>query len=163
MELLSQHIDKHPSDLAARMLLAERQIGDDVSSAMVSYEMALQQNPNNYIANNNLAYLYFQQGEIKKAKVYGEKAVELKPNNSAALDTLAQIYVAEKDYKGAISLYDRAITDDMQNEEIYLNYVETLLLADEKVLAKRKFSQREMKQEKSIIREAKLKADYGLE
>jgi putative PEP-CTERM system TPR-repeat lipoprotein len=163
IELLKQHIAKQPQDLAAKMLLAERQIGDDLSAAMITYEMALQQNPDNYIASNNLAYLYLQKGDLNKAKEYGNKAVELEPNNAAALDTLAQIYVAEKDYKEALSLYDRAITDAMQNEEIYLNYVEVLLLADEMFLAKRKLGQREMKEKISIIREAKLKADFGME
>jgi len=163
MELLKQHIDKQPTDLAARMLIAERQIGGDLSAAMATYEVALQQNPNNYVASNNLAYLYLEKGDIEKAKGYGEKAVELEPSNPAALDTLAQIYVAEKDYKEALNLYDRAITDEMQNEEIYLNYVEVLLLAKETALAKRKLSQREMKQQVSITRAAKLKADFGLE
>jgi putative PEP-CTERM system TPR-repeat lipoprotein len=162
-ELLKQHVEKQPKDLAAKMLLAERQIGGDVAGAIATYEVALQQNPNNYIAYNNLAYLYLQKGDIDKAKGFGQKAVELQPNNSAALDTLAQIYVAEKDYKEALSLYERAITDAMQNEEIYLNYVEALLLAEETFLAKRKLGQREMKLEASLIREAKLKADYGLE
>jgi putative PEP-CTERM system TPR-repeat lipoprotein len=161
--LLQKHIDKLPTDLTARMLLAERQIAGDLPGAIATYNVALQQNPNNYIANNNLAYLYLQEGHIDKAKGYGKKAVELEPNNFAALDTLAQIYVAEKDYKEALNLYKRVITDEMQNEEIYLNYVETLLLAGEMFLAERKFSEREMKQLISIVREAKLKADYGFE
>lgn len=162
-EFIKQHIQQQPTDLAAKMLLAERQIGDDLSGAMTTYEAALELNPNNYIASNNLAYLYLQEGDIVKAKTYGKKAVELQPNNAAALDTLAQIYVAEKDYKEALNLYERAITDDMQNEEIYLNYVEALLLAKETVLAKRKLSQRQMKQESSITRITKLKADYSIE
>jgi cytochrome c-type biogenesis protein CcmH/NrfG len=162
-ELLKQHVENQPKDLAAKMLLAERQIGNDVASAMVTYEEALQLNPDNYIASNNLAYLYLQKGDIDKAKKFGEKAVELEPNNPAALDTLAQIFVAEKDYEEALNLYDRAITDAMQNEEIYLNYVEVLLLSEDTFLAKRKLGQREMKQKISIIREARLKADYGIE
>ena len=162
MELLKRHIEQTPTDLAAKMLLAERQITDDLSGAVITYELALQQNPNNYIANNNLAYLYLQKGNIDKAKGYGEQAVALEPDNSAALDTLAQIHVAEKDYQSALDLYARAITDVMQNEEIYLNYVEALLLADETFLAERKLSQREMKQRISIIRKAKLKIDYGI-
>lgn len=163
IDLLSQHVEQHPNDLAAKMLLAERQIGDDVTKAMLTYEVALQQNPNNYIANNNLAYLHLQNGDLQKAKSFGEKAVALKPDNSAALDTLAQILVAEKNYTEAIKLYDRAVNDEMENEEIYLNYVETLLLAEESFLAKRKLGQREMKQQKSIDRISKLKADFGLE
>jgi tetratricopeptide (TPR) repeat protein len=162
MGLLKQHVESNSTDLAAKMLLAERQIADDLSGAMGTYELALQQNPNNYIANNNLAYLYLQQGDIDKAKGYGEKAVALKPDNFAALDTLAQIYVAEKNYQSALDLYNRAITDAMQNEEIYLNYIETLLLAEENFLAERKLSQREMKQSISIIRQEKLKVDYDI-
>jgi putative PEP-CTERM system TPR-repeat lipoprotein len=162
IELLKQHVEKTPTDLTAKMLLAERQITDDVSGAAITYELALQQNPNNYIANNNLAYLYLQKGNISRAKGYGEKAVALKPDNSAALDTLAQIHVAEKDYKSALGLYARAITDAMQNEEIYLNYIEALLLAGKSFLAERKLSQREMKQSISVTRAAKLKVDYGI-
>lgn len=163
MELLEQHVAKLPADTTAIMMLAEKQISGDITAAMLSYEVVLEQNPNNYVANNNLAYLHLQKGDLVKAKGYGKKSVELKPNNAAALDTLAQIYVAEKDYTAALDLYDRAITDAMQNEEIYLNYVETLLSADETFLAKRKLSQREMVQRISIIREAKLKADFDIE
>jgi len=163
MALLEQHVEKQSKDLGAKMLLAERQIGGDATAAIATYELALQQNPDNYIASNNLAYLYLQKGDIDKAKGHGEKAVELKPNNSAALDTLAQIYVAEKDYKEALNLYERAITDAMQNEEIYLNYIEALLLSEDKFLAKRKLGQREMKQKISITREAMLRADFGIE
>jgi putative PEP-CTERM system TPR-repeat lipoprotein len=162
MALLKQHIETLPLDLTARMLLAEKQLVGDTTGAMASYEVALQQNPNNHIALNNLAYLYLQNGNIVKAKEYGAKAVKLAPNSSEALDTLAQIYVAEKDYKEALHLYGRAISDTMQNEEIYLNYVEVLLLAQQILLAERKLSQREMKQEVSIAREAKLKTDYGI-
>jgi len=163
MELLKKHVEKQSTDLGAKMLLAERQMVGDSTAAMVTYELALQQNPDNYIASNNLAYLYLQKGDIDKAMPYGERAVELKPNNSAALDTLAQIYVAEKDYKEALNLYDRAITDAMQNEEIYLNYVEALLLSEDKFLAKRKLGQREMKQKVSITRAAKLRADFDID
>jgi len=163
MEVFKKHVEQQPTDLGAKMLLAERQIVGDTAAAMATYEVALQQNPDNYIASNNLAYLYLQKGDIDKAKAYGERAVELKPNNPAALDTLAQIYVAEKDYKEALNLYDRAITDAMQNEEIYLNYVEALLLAENKFLAKRKLDQREMRQKISITRAAKLKADFDIE
>jgi putative PEP-CTERM system TPR-repeat lipoprotein len=162
MELLKQHVGKLPADLTARMLLAERQLVGDSSGAIVTYEVALQQNPNNYIALNNLAYMHLQDGNIEKAKEYGVKAIKLEPNNAPALDTLAQIFVAEKDYKKALNLYERAIFDSMQNEEIYLNYIEVLLLAEEILLAERKLSQRELKQEISIIRAAKLKTDYGI-
>lgn len=161
-ELLAQHLAKQPNDQAARMLLAERQLETDVSSAMASYEAAIQQNPKNYVARNNLAYLYLQAGEIEKAKEHGKEAVAIKPDNAAALDTLGQIWFAEKEYEKALELYNRAITDDMKNEEIYLNYVEVLLASDKAFLAERKLSQREMKELVSIERLAALKVKYKL-
>lgn len=162
LNLLEQHVASHEWDLGAKMLLAERQISGDAAEAIETYKLALEQNEQNYIAANNLAYLYLEQGNIDLAKFYGEQAVGLQPNNAAALDTLAQVHVAEEDYEEALELYDGAITDAMDNEEIYLNYVETLLLSGDKFLAERKLKQREMKHRDSIIREAQLKADYNV-
>lgn len=160
---LEEHLEEKPNDLVARMLFAERQIGGDIGAAMVTYKKALQQNPNNYIANNNLAYLYLQQGEIDIAKQFAEKAAELNPDSVETLDTLAQIYVADQDYEEALALYKRVVTDDLENEEIYLNYVETLLISGDDFLAKRKIEQREMKLQESLDRVQALIAEYGIE
>lgn len=160
---LEEHLEEKPNDLVARMLFAERQIGGDIGAAMVTYKKALQQNPNNYIANNNLAYLYLQQGEIDIAKQFAEKAAELNPDSVETLDTLAQIYVADQDYEEALALYKRVVTDDLENEEIYLNYVETLLVSGDDFLAKRKIEQREMKLQESLDRVQALIAEYGIE
>ncbi|MFT2089580.1 XrtA/PEP-CTERM system TPR-repeat protein PrsT [Paraglaciecola sp. 2405UD69-4] len=163
LQFLENHLITKPDDLVARMLFAERQIGGDIGAAMVTYKTALEQNPNNYIANNNLAYLYLQQGEIDIAKKFGEKAAQLKPGNAATLDTLAQIYVAEKDYQEALSLYNRVITDDLESEEIYLNYVETLLASGDSVLGKRKIEQKQWKLQSSLDKVQALKVKYSLE
>lgn len=161
--LLVRHLETQPNDLSARMLLAERQIAQDKGAAMSSYEKALEQNPNNYIARNNLAFLYMELGEIEKAKEHALVAVELKPQSAAALDTLAQILVAQQNYDEALKNYERAVTDDMRNEEIYLNYVETLFAANRLVLAKRKLQQRELLAPESISRVAEIKAKYQVE
>jgi putative PEP-CTERM system TPR-repeat lipoprotein len=163
MVLLSKHVEQQPKDLAARMLLAERQISIDTSIAATSYEEALKLNPNNYVASNNIAFLYLQMGETAKAKVHALKAVELQPNNSAAVDTLAQIFVAEQDYAEAIKYYDRVISDKMHDEEIYLNYVEALFAGDRAVLAKRKLEQRELVKPVSVERISALKAKYKID
>nr|WP_233267465.1 XrtA/PEP-CTERM system TPR-repeat protein PrsT [Paraglaciecola sp. L3A3] len=160
--LLKQHLQKQPNDQAARMLLAERQISSDTSAAIASYQAAIEKNPKNYVARNNLAYLYLQAGQLDKAKEQGQEAVAIEPNNAAALDTLAQIWFTDKEYDKALELYERAVTKEMQNEEIYLNYVETLLAAEKTFLAERKFKQREMKEPASIQRVAELKAKYQI-
>lgn len=160
LAFLQQHIAKFPEDMASRMLLAERQIGSDTQGALKSYELAIQENPKNYIAFNNLAYLNLQIGQLQKAKEYGQKAVELMPEDPASVDTLAQVLVAEKAYDKAIKLYDRVINDKMQIEEVYLNYVETLFLAKQNELAKRKITQRTFNDPLSSKRIETLKAKY---
>ena len=157
---LKEHVANSPNDMPSRMLLAERQIGGETDSAMQSYEYAIQQNAKNYIALNNLAYLHLQRGNLPKAKDYAQQAVALKPNDSATVDTLAQVMVAEKSYEKAIKLYDGVVNDKLQNEEIYLNYVEALLLAKQDFLAKRKLEQKELKEPESIKRIAVLKEKY---
>ena len=59
--------------------------------------------------------------------------------------------------------YENMINDSMQNEEIYLNYVETLFVADKVVLAKRKLEQRELLEPESISRVLELKTKYAVE
>ena len=130
---------------------------------MASYELALGKNPNNYIARNNLAYLYLEVGDTKRAKEHALEAVKLQPKSAESIDTLAQVLVKEKDYTQALEYYDKAINDSMKNEEIYLNYVETLFVANKLVLAKRKLEQRELIDPTSISRVLELKEKYNVE
>lgn len=160
LNFLKKHIAEHPSDMASRMLLAERQIGEDTGSAMKSYELAIEANQKNYVALNNLAYLNLQQGQLQKAKEYATRAVEIMPSNPATLDTLAQVLVAEKKYDEALKYYERAVSDKNVIEEIYLNYVEALFLAKQDFLAKRKIEQKEFNEAESAQRLADLKAKY---
>jgi cellulose synthase operon protein C len=160
--LLTEHVSKYPQDIAAKMLLAERQLASDNDGAISNYEAALKINPDNFVVLNNLAYLYMQQDKMPLAKKHATRAVELQPENSAALDTLAQILVKQGQNDEALKYYERAVTDKMDNEEIYLNYVEALLVAKQQKLASRKLEQRQMKLPESIVRVAELKTKYGI-
>ena len=163
MQILEQHVASQPKDQLARMMLADLQIVQNTQAAIASYTQAVEQNDKNYVAHNNLAYLYLQDGELGKAKAHGKKAVALQPNNPATLDTLAQVYMAEEEFEDAVALYNKAVTDEMQNEEIYLNYVEALFAADQAFLANRKLAQREYTQPESIQRVTQLKTKYPAE
>jgi tetratricopeptide (TPR) repeat protein len=157
---INSHLISQPDDLAGLMLLAERQISDSSENAIITYEKIIELSANNFIAHNNLAYLYLQKKNSQKAKIHATEAVKLQPDNAAAVDTLAQVLVADKDYDGAVKYYEAVIDDEMQNEEIYLNYVEALFLSDNNILAKRKLVQRDMGSEESKTRLAELKAKF---
>jgi predicted Zn-dependent protease len=144
------------------MLLAERKIGRDTDAAMQDYQALIDENENNFVALNNLAYLYLQRGNLEQAEQLADKAVDLQPNNPATKDTLAQVLVAQKMYDKALSLYSDVITSTMQNEEIYLNYVETLLLAGNTGVAQQRASERTYRDAKSLATIQRLNETYGI-
>lgn len=162
LKLLEDHVKQKPNDEAAKMLLAERQISKSHGKAIATYESSLKLNPNNFVVLNNLAYLYMQDGRLNEAKTYASKAVSLRPDNVAAIDTLAQIFFAEQDYDGALEHYDRVMNEDVTSEEIFLNYIETLLAADKSRLAERRLERRELNEDVSKVRVAELKKKYGI-
>ena len=162
ISLLNKHIEQFPNDVVARMMLAERQIAVSQDDAISQYEAIIAVNPNNFVVLNNLAYLYTQEGRFAEAEKHARKAVEQKPENPDALDTLAQTLVKQKKYDEALKFYDRAINDNMKNDEIYLNYVEALFASGNKNLARRKLSDRKMDDPESVKRVLELKKEYGV-
>jgi tetratricopeptide (TPR) repeat protein len=160
--LLQQHKSEFPEDIRPRMLLAERKIQRDSSAAIQEYATLVEENDQNFVALNNLAYLTLQEGDAETAQNYAERAVELQPTNAAASDTLAQVYRAQSRLNEALELYERTVDDGMDNEEIYLNYVEVLLEAGNTILAQRRLEQRTIALPESIERLEALKAKFGI-
>ncbi|MCC2617939.1 PEP-CTERM system TPR-repeat protein PrsT [Aestuariibacter halophilus] len=162
--LLERHLQRAPEDIAAQMLLAERQIGgaSGNASAIKTYVKALEQNPNNFVALNNLAYLYMEEGQLSQAAALANKAVEMQPENIAAVDTLAQIRVRQDDLDEALTLYQRIDLASLENDEIFLNYIEALLKAGRDTQAKRRLAARNVSNPDAQARLATLKAEYGI-
>ncbi|WP_100656219.1 XrtA/PEP-CTERM system TPR-repeat protein PrsT [Alteromonas flava] len=161
-ELLLAHAQENPDDLRARMLLAERKIQQDSSAAIKEYAALAEADPTNYVALNNLAYLLMQEKDLDSALTYAERALELAPDNPAVADTLAQIYRAQGKVDEALAEYDRVVNSQMRNEEIFLNYIETLLIAGNSVLAQRRLDQRTMELPTSQQTLARLAEQYGI-
>ncbi len=162
LALIQSHAEKYPQDIAAKMLLAERQITANENSAIKTYEETLKLNPNNFVVLNNLAYLYTQEGRLAEAEKYARQAVEQRPDNADAIDTLAQALAKQKKYEEAIKFYDRAVNAEMRNEEIYLNYVETLANNGNINLARRKLTERKFTSEGSEARIIDLRKKFSI-
>ncbi len=161
-DFIKQHLASNPNDLTAIMMLANMQISDDQSAAIKSYEKALTLNPDNVVALNNLAYFYLEQNNLDKALDYGKRALALTPELAEVLDTVAQVYIAKSEFDTAVDYLNKAVINEQVSEEIYLNYVEALLLSNDKVLATRKLKQRQFKEEKSLQKVAELTAKYAI-
>lgn len=160
--LLQSHVQQFPNDIAVKMMLAERQIGNNDNEAIATYEKTLKLNPNNFVVLNNLAYLYIQEGRLQEAETYARQAVEQRPDNADAVDTLAQALMKQEKYEEALRFYDRVIDDKMKNNEIYLNYVEVLFANGNSSLARRKLGERRLDEANLTQRVDEIKAKYGI-
>lgn len=160
--LLTNYSVNKPADLSALMLLAEKEINIDKASAIVKYQDALKLNENNFIVLNNLAFLLMEENKISEASGFAKRAFELKPNSAETVDTYAQILIRQNKPAAALEAYNRVMNEDVNNEEIFLNYIETLLLNDSKVIAKRRIESTKLTLPESEIRLAKIKAQYNL-
>lgn len=65
--------------------------------AAESYRAALDRNPVNGEAMNNLAWVLLQQGDAEQARLWAERAVEAEPDNPAFRDTLMEIEETRKE------------------------------------------------------------------
>ncbi len=161
-EFIKQHLAKHPTDQITKVMLAERQISSDKEAAIQSYEELVKANPGNFLALNNLAYLYNEQGRLDDAEKYAKQAVALLPTHPDALDTLAQIQLAKGNTDQGIRNLAKATDTGKASEEVWLNYIEALLKAGKTELAKRKIADQDFKQPASSKRLEQIKTQYSL-
>lgn len=137
-DVITQHLKNEPRDGRARLVLAERQMSIDPNAAIASYKAMLEEFPNNFVVLNNLAYLTMESGNLVEAAEFGEKAYAVKPENPAVADTYAQVLIKQNKLQEAIDVYNRAMTGNINSDEINLNYIEALIMNKSSTIAKRR-------------------------
>jgi tetratricopeptide (TPR) repeat protein len=73
------------------------------AAAIADFRKVLENQPDNAIALNNLAFLLAEEGQAREARKYAEKAVELAPNNPDFEDTLGWVLYREGLFDGAVT------------------------------------------------------------
>jgi putative PEP-CTERM system TPR-repeat lipoprotein len=141
--LVSNYVKAYPTDQRAKIILAERLIGRDRVAATREYEELVKLMPDNFLALNNLAYLYFDEKQYEKALPLAQKAVTLRPSSVEASDTLAQIYVAQNKLKLARDLYEKAFVNTVRSDEVVLHFIELLVKMNDMDLATRRYEDRQ--------------------
>lgn len=162
LAFLQQHAEQYPNDIRIQILYAQQLIAVDTAKAIKVYEHILTLMPDNVVVLNNVAYLHFQAGDLDKAKPLAERAVKQQPDNPEIVDTLAQIEMSQGDTAAALELYQRVANDEIRSEEVYINYIEALLVADKKALAKRRLKERTLTTASARAKADKLRATYSL-
>lgn len=160
LALIAQHAKQFPGDGRAKLLLAERQMGQDSADALVTYEAMLKEYPNNFVVLNNAAYLHMEANNLDKAYEYGSRAFEIQPDNVATADTYAQILLRQGKTEEAVGVYNRVMNDKVKNDEIIVNYIEALLKNNSLTIAKRRIEDLELNSDKAKARLATLQEKY---
>jgi putative PEP-CTERM system TPR-repeat lipoprotein len=128
----SEWLKANPKDVALRQYLGDLAIArKDYQAAAQYYRSVVDQQPENPLALNNLAWV---SGQMKSTKAieYAEKANKLAPNQPALMDTLAMLMADKGDTTGAIALLRKALEISPQAAPLRLNLARVLINAGRK-------------------------------
>lgn len=163
LAFIEKHLEQKPDDLRVAMMYAQRFIDKDNTKAKAVYNDILNKSPDNFVVLNNLAYLYYQDGELDEAAPLAKRAVGLQPRNADSVDTLAQITIQQNKYEEALSMYDAVISDDSRvSDTVYLNYVQLLLDMGRKEVARQKIRGKDFVTEAGKERAERMRVRYSL-
>jgi len=115
-------LNTHPTDaLGPRMLGTLEEAKGDKAKAQDFYKKALQLNPNDPIAANNLAFIMADTGQnADVALSLAQTARRVMPDSAQTADTLAWVYYAKGDYSAARDLLESSIRNSP--DEVSLQY-----------------------------------------
>ncbi len=111
----------HPTDARGNTLIGTiEETKGDTNKAMDFYKKAIQLDPSQAIASNNLAYLMVQNGgNLDVALGYAQTARSAFPHSPSTADTLAWVYYHKGTYSLARDLLQDAEKQDPQNASIH--------------------------------------------
>lgn len=128
----NEWLKAHPKDAAYRLHLGDIATArKDYPAAVQHYRSVVDQQPENALALNNLAWAA---GQMKSPKAieYAERANKVAPNQPAFMDTLAMLMADKGDSAGAIALLRKALEIAPQAAPIRLNLARVLISAGRK-------------------------------
>jgi putative PEP-CTERM system TPR-repeat lipoprotein len=126
-KLATTWLKEHPKDITFRLHLGDMATSRrEYPLAAQHYRTALENQPNNPLVLNNLAWV---SGQLKSPKAieYAERAVELSPNQPAFMDTLAMLLADKGETAKAIDLLRKAVNIAPESGAIQLNLAKVLI------------------------------------
>ena len=110
---LEERLKSQPDDVNARFIVAQLyNMSHKYASAMDAYEKILQKLPDNWAAENDLAFLLCEQGksgkDLTRALTLAQKAIGVRPDEPSLQDTLGWVYYKQGDLNHASDLIGKA-------------------------------------------------------
>ncbi|HKT16987.1 MAG TPA: XrtA/PEP-CTERM system TPR-repeat protein PrsT [Stellaceae bacterium] len=127
-------IEAHPDDSAARLTMGDIYVGGNrLSDAQTQYAAVLKKDPNNAVAENNLAWTLSETGHNADALVHAQHAAALLPQSPQILDTFGVVLMKNgKNDEAVATLQKAAGTQPDANLPIRLHLAQALVAAGRK-------------------------------
>lgn len=109
LSLYKSWLTDHPGDVAVGLALANSQVEmNDTAAAITQYRQVLNNDGDNLIALNNLAW-FLRDSEPRQAVKYALRAVDIDSESAAVQDTLAMALLADGQHKEAKNAIAKAL------------------------------------------------------
>jgi tetratricopeptide (TPR) repeat protein len=140
---VQQGLKDNPRDVALYIFLGELNEGRQFwSDAKAAYQRALEIDPENPLASNNLAYLMLQQGgNVDVALAMAQTARRAMPDSPDAADTLGWAYYQKGAYTTAIELFKEALKKKPNSPALHYHLGLAYSKADQPVPAREQLKQ----------------------
>jgi cellulose synthase operon protein C len=123
---LQAHLARNPDEHDVRLQLAQTlfMLGKK-AEATREYEELVRSQPQNAVALNNLAYLYYDENDLRALEI-AERAFALTPENPAIAHTLGRILLDSGESERALNLLRQARSALSDNAEVRFSYAAAL-------------------------------------
>jgi len=132
IKLLNNALEKNSKNGAIHFKLATAyQQQNDSKQAEAHYKAILADQPDNVLALNNLAFLYFQKNDPQAIDI-AKKAYDKAPESAAILDTYGYILIKQDQAKAGLPILEKAASLAPKANDIQFHLAEAYTANDNK-------------------------------
>lgn len=135
-QFLYDHLEKMPSDLIIRQLLAEQFVNSDPQEAVDQYIQLTKYNPQDSAPYNNIAWLLLSHGDANRALEYSSIAYDLTPDNIEIIDTHSLALYRTGEIEKAQGVLNRGIKKHPKVVALKINLANILIKSGKESEAK---------------------------
>jgi len=150
ISFLTEIIKTQPKARALEIKLADIQTRNNPQDAIKQYKIIIDREPKNFVAANNLAWLYMNNNQSNEAYKYAKKAYDMAGNSPLIADTYGYSLLKIGQLKNSVKILKIAHEGKKSDPEIALHYAESLIENNKFKEAKRILSNVTTEKEKLV-------------
>jgi len=121
IQFMESELEKYPHNIFYQKFLAKMYITEHPEKAIKIYSTIIDKNKKDIIALNNLAWIFYEKGQLNKALEYAIKSTNAAPNHPGILDTLGVIQLKMNDIDKAFKTLSLAYEISPNDTEIRIH------------------------------------------